>query len=62
MNAEGNAVRAEAVRLIRELDKLLGVSRLRWIEATGAEKDRWWDGINSLLDQRLEIMAVRDAA
>ena len=45
---------------IKELDGNLSLLREGWQTAPESRKAKWMDGINSLLDKRLELMAIRD--
>lgn len=58
MNINKNPTRIEL--LIIELDKTLSMLRDGWIEAKEENKLKWMDRIDSILDKRLELMAIRD--
>lgn len=50
------------IKLIKELDSVLGMVRSLWMDATTVtEKARWMTRLNELLDERLRLMAERDA-
>lgn len=47
---------------IESLDQTLSAQRLEWLKAVGREeKFKWMQRINASLDQRLELMRLRDA-
>ena len=55
-------MKSEYLRLITECDKNLSLLRESWLEAKVEKKGRWLELINQSLDERLRLMALRDAA
>ena len=55
-------MQTEYQRHIAELDKTLSMLRERWMESKLADKSKWMDRINSMLDERLRLMSLRDNA
>lgn len=54
---------AQYLKLLSDLDKILGQIRLMWIEARNpSDRENWRVRLDQLLDQRLELMRARDAA
>ena len=53
----------EYIFLIAALDGTLSLVRSLWLEATTpAEQNKWRVRLDELLDARLKLMALRDAA
>lgn len=55
-------MKPEYDRHIAELDKTLSMIRKGWMDAKPAEKPKWMDQIDSMLDERLRLMSLRDGA
>ena len=55
-------MQTEYQRHIAELDKTLSMLREGWMESKPADKSKWMDRINSMLDERLRLMSLRDNA
>jgi hypothetical protein len=55
-------MQTEYQRHIAELDKTLSMLREGWMESKLADKSKWMDRINSMLDERLRLMSLRDNA
>jgi hypothetical protein len=51
-----------ATTQIVELDKTLSLLREGWTDAKPADKSKWMDRIDSMLDERFRLMSLRDAA
>ena len=43
------------------LDKTLSMVREGWMEAKIADKPKWMDRINLMLEERFRLMSLRDA-
>jgi hypothetical protein len=53
----------EYIKLISDLDGVIGQVRPLWLNATRPEeKVKWMAKINELLDNRLKLMSAKDAA
>jgi hypothetical protein len=53
----------EYIKLIGELDRVLSQIRTLWMDGkTPEEKNKWRVRLDELLDERLRLMACRDAA
>ena len=61
-NNESMQMQTEYQRHIAELDKTLSMLREGWMESKPADKSKWMDRINSMLDERLRLMSLRDNA
>lgn len=56
-------MKAEYIRLIEELDRVLDTLRGFWLEAkTTAETAKHRNRIDALLDERLRLMGLRDSS
>ena len=51
----------EYIKLISELDRTIDLLRTHWLEAQFKDKARWLSRIDTTLDERLRLMALRDA-
>lgn len=50
-----------AEHLIAALDRTISMLRREWLESKGKDRQRWMGKINEALDDRLELMKLRDA-
>jgi hypothetical protein len=51
------------VKLIEELDKTISMTRTFWLDArTSEDKKKWYKRIDELLEERMRLMNLRDAA
>lgn len=55
-------MKSDCINLIAECDKNLALLRESWLEAQVEKKPRWLHLIDQSLDERLRLMAMRDAA
>lgn len=55
-------MKSEYERLIEALDKNLTLLRASWLEDGSREESKWKRRIDEALDERLRLMALRDAA
>jgi hypothetical protein len=51
------------IKLIEELDKTISMTRTFWMDArTNEDKKKWHKRIDELLEERMRLMNLRDAA
>jgi hypothetical protein len=50
----------EYIRLIAELDKTISMLREGWMTCEPSDRQKWMDKINSMLDERMRLMKLRD--
>jgi hypothetical protein len=56
-------MKEEYIRLIAELDRVLGSIRALWLEAKAPEETtKWRVRLDELMDERLRLMHCRDTA
>jgi hypothetical protein len=45
---------------IKYIDDKISMAKCAWRDASADKKSKWMDKINALLDDRLDLMALRD--
>ena len=53
-------MKKEYENLISEHDKTLSYLRSEWLDSLTKDKDKWLEKINTALDERIRLMALRD--